>query len=286
MSQSIRSFFAANNLFTPDGRRQIKRTLLSSGSAASRYANTMPQKDPSDFSGWRMGSFISCIMVGICFLTNIIFLGYVLKFKAHEGTGVLFSGNCARVKALDRWLHLSINMIGTALMASSNYKMQCLSAPTRNEANLSRSNRSWLDIGVPSVRNLWHISRIRVVLWILLAASSLPLHLLWNIALVATLQTNEYAVAVVPNDYELSLRYDLDGLRYNCNSSLPGLNASGYYDVSCIMITLSDTNTLTRLEPPECIEQYGKKLQSDWSNLLVVTKTTTADNLDCWFHLI
>jgi hypothetical protein len=73
---------------------------------------------------------------------------------------------------------LLINALSTILLSASNYTMQCLSAPTRSEVDDAHSTGKWLDIGVPSVRNLGRIARKRVILWWLLGASSLPLHLL------------------------------------------------------------------------------------------------------------
>ncbi len=56
--------------------------------------------------------------------------------------------------------------------------MQRLSAPTRQEVDKAHGAGTWLDIGIPSVRNVRRISWERRNLWILLALSSLPLHLL------------------------------------------------------------------------------------------------------------
>lgn len=56
--------------------------------------------------------------------------------------------------------------------------MQRLSAPTRQEVDRAHRAGRWLDIGAPSVKNLWSIGKTRLLIWILLAISSLPLHLL------------------------------------------------------------------------------------------------------------
>lgn len=71
-------------------------------------------------------------------------------------------------------------MLGTGILAASNYTMQVLSAPTRTEVNKAHKKRDWVEIGVPGLRNLWggRIKRERVVVWTLLLVSSLPLHLL------------------------------------------------------------------------------------------------------------
>ena len=55
--------------------------------------------------------------------------------------------------------------------------MQCLSAPTRKEVDEAHAKGKWLDIGVPSVRNLTNIAKPRVGMWLGLALTSLPLHL-------------------------------------------------------------------------------------------------------------
>ena len=42
----------------------------------------------------------------------------------------------------------------------------------------AHENNTWLDIGIQSFRNLMKIRKVRVVLWVLLAVSSIPLHLM------------------------------------------------------------------------------------------------------------
>ena len=55
---------------------------------------------------------------------------------------------------------------------------QCLAAPTREDIDKAHQAKRWLDIGVPSSRNLKQISWKRLVLWVILVFSSLPLHLM------------------------------------------------------------------------------------------------------------
>jgi len=77
-----------------------------------------------------------------------------------------------------------IIILSTVLFPTSNYTMQCLSSPSRDEMKYTHAERRWLDIGVPRVRNLpWP----RIILWRILAISTIPLHLLWNSAVFSTL---------------------------------------------------------------------------------------------------
>jgi len=133
----------------------------------------------SRFTGWRFGVLNFAILASVVFLIN--FVAMVSGLAATSGAkGVFFDGDCDHVKRLNTGLHLGINILSTILLAGSNYTMQCLSAPTRSEVDSAHSRKPsvYLDVGVPGIRNLGHISRRRAVLWAALGLSSLPLHLL------------------------------------------------------------------------------------------------------------
>ena len=63
-------------------------------------------------------------------------------------------GDCGKMKRLDLGLHLLINILSTILLGASNYSMQCLTAPTRQDIDQAHHDNSWMDIGVPSVKNI------------------------------------------------------------------------------------------------------------------------------------
>lgn len=89
----------------------------------------------------------------------------------------LYRGDCS---VTDNWtigMHLVINVLSTALLAASNYVMQCLSAPSRTDVDRSHSRHTWLDIGTFSARNFFAMGAKRKVLWVSLLVSSLPIHL-------------------------------------------------------------------------------------------------------------
>ena len=267
---TTRSFMTAHNPITQRGRKQIKRTFLSSGPAASRYATPIRNEKPGQFSGWRMGLLVSCIAVGVCMLINVIFTIYALAIDhAPGGIGTLFMGNCDRVKSLDLWMHVALNMLGMALLGASNYTMQCLSSPNREEIDTAHSKGIWLDIGVPSMRNLRHISWRKVVLWWLLLTTSFTLHMLWNSAIFSTLQANDYAVIVVARNF-------LQDKDLDCSSASEDVQ---YSDVVCSMYAAARAESgsninLTRLDVKDCIDHYANKMQGQWSNVLVVSNTT------------
>jgi hypothetical protein len=132
--------------------------------------------------GWRFtiinGAILSCIVFILNLTATIIAhnRGTIEDGPSYGKT--LYQGDCKKVKNLGIIAHLFINLFSTILLSASNYAMQCLSAPTREEVDQAHAKSMWLDIGVLSIRNLRNINKKRSVLCMLLGLSSLPLHLL------------------------------------------------------------------------------------------------------------
>jgi len=133
-------------------------------------------------SGWRFGILMGKIAACVTLIINIAIFAAVSARKEtvrYAGTGkALYEGNCDKVRRVNIGLHLIINLLSSLLLSASNHGMQYLSAPTREEVDRAHAKRSWLNIGVMSVSNIGSISGKRVLLWLTLAVSSLPLHLL------------------------------------------------------------------------------------------------------------
>ncbi|KAJ4993561.1 hypothetical protein SVAN01_01109 [Stagonosporopsis vannaccii] len=213
------------------------------------------------FSGWRFGILNFATWASIVFLVNLIVT--IWASVAHRATeGILREGDCGRIKATNSGVHVLINVLSTILLSGSNYCMQCLSAPTRREIDKAHGKREWLDVGVPSFRNLIRIGRLRVFLWLLLAVSSLPLHLLYNSAVYASISANSY------NGFVVSQTFVDDPVCQNCTNVMPlsELYSSQFND---LWAKLRD-GSLQRLEPAECIDAYGIPIQSSRRNLFVV----------------
>jgi hypothetical protein len=128
-------------------------------------------------AGWRFGAINCAVWASVVFIINFVVTIWASVHNKTRGN-LLYQGDCDKVDQLNTGVHLIINFLSTVLLSSSNYAMQCLSAPTRNDVDKAHAKRVWLDIGVPSIHNLRRISRKRALLWALLGLSSLPLHLL------------------------------------------------------------------------------------------------------------
>ena len=144
-----------------------------------------------------MGVTLCAFTAGTVLAINIfITIWGSAKFGVHGSLVTLQDGDCSKSKQLSLWLHLAINILSTLLLGASNYCMQCLSSPSRPEIDRAHSQNIWLDIGVPSVRNLRRVSWNKIILWWLFAISTIPLHLLYNSAVFSTIGANEYEVFI------------------------------------------------------------------------------------------
>ena len=129
--------------------------------------------------GWRAAATASCIVAILVLTANIAATLWVTTtYPVKQRMGTVFCGSCAQAKRTNNWLQASINVVSSILLGASNFFMQCLSAPTRAEVDRAHSQRTSLQIGVSTIRNLYAVSGDRTVLWIVLGLAALPLHFL------------------------------------------------------------------------------------------------------------
>jgi hypothetical protein len=81
------------------------------------------------------------------------------------GFEVIYDGSCSVTKRWDTALHMLINIVSIAILAASNYTMQTLVAPSKEEVDEEHKKGRWLDIGTPSARNLFVVGWYRIWLW-------------------------------------------------------------------------------------------------------------------------
>ena len=127
-SLGILPFISAFNPFGTSGRSRIRKAIPRSGPAYERpqLQTTADQTEPGQKKrGWRLGTLVSCYAVAICLLLELVLLTYaLLQNRPRNGLGMLYEGNCEKVKRLSILLLLPLNLIGTVLISTSNYVMQ------------------------------------------------------------------------------------------------------------------------------------------------------------------
>ncbi|KEY73995.1 hypothetical protein S7711_02589 [Stachybotrys chartarum IBT 7711] len=145
---------------------------------------------------------IQIVLIGLILFTNLsLTIFAVSSYGSNEGVSIIYQGDCSTVRSLDQWLHLLINLLATGMLSASNYCMQLQAAPTRGDVDRAHGNGTWLAIGIPSLRNLRYIGGWRRFSWVLLAFSSVPIHLIYNSAVFQSLSSHNYTVAVVKDSF-------------------------------------------------------------------------------------
>jgi hypothetical protein len=108
----------------------------------------------------------SCFTLGsmIC-ITNLVLtlVSWIHVGVSNDQISTIFEGDCRTATRLDTGLHVLINIMSTLLLSASNLALQLVVSPTRHDVDVAHKKGVWLDIGVPSFRNLWHISRSSVI---------------------------------------------------------------------------------------------------------------------------
>lgn len=163
--------------------------VLEKYGSVKRFEPWFPNVNPehSQAKTWRTWRSQRGVVLWGCFLTTssvavinlILAIWTWLHFETtSDGVVELYRGGCTVVKRANFLAHIVINVLGTLLFGASNLTLQILVAPTRSEVDQAHAKGIWLDIGVPSVRNLFGISKFRVILWSFLAITSIPIHFL------------------------------------------------------------------------------------------------------------
>ncbi|KAI1293215.1 hypothetical protein F5Y03DRAFT_388007 [Xylaria venustula] len=142
-------------------------------------------------TGWKKAAKVNCT---ILIIVSLILVGLSIAVIANNNFNVIFilgadcDGNL--VSAVNIALHLLINIVSTLVvcpqLASSNFFMQVLNAPSREEINIVHSKGSWVGIGVPSVRNIFLVTKFKAWCWVALLISSIPIHVLFNSTIFET----------------------------------------------------------------------------------------------------
>jgi hypothetical protein len=126
-------------------------------------------------TGWRGGVAINtAISFAILVATIVCLTLAVARAQMLGGEMAIFVGGCRRASQISWGLLAAINILVVVLVAIANYIFQILGSPTRAEVAAQHDMKRWLDIGIPSVRNLRAVSggRVLVVVIILVAALS------------------------------------------------------------------------------------------------------------------
>ncbi|KAI0137809.1 hypothetical protein F4776DRAFT_670802 [Hypoxylon sp. NC0597] len=154
-------------------------------------------------TGWKQAAKVNCTILVAMSVTLIgCLITVTTKVGGVEHTLSFYDGDCdgGSVSQVNMVLHLLINIISTLVVTSSNFFMQVLNSPSREELNTAHFKGSWMGIGIPSVRNAFSVSRFKTWCWICLLMSSIPIHLLFNSTIFQSDQRNSDFHMTIANE--------------------------------------------------------------------------------------
>ncbi|KAG0124857.1 hypothetical protein HOY82DRAFT_633202 [Tuber indicum] len=268
-------------------RKSASLELLTIGSKSirGRWISFSSIWKPVWYTGWHSGVLTCAASVVIVLFINISLTIYAAtnpEYKMEGGVGTLYSGSCDKSKTIGMWLHLGINVLSTLLLSGSNYTQQCLAAPTRSEIDAAHAKRRWMDIGVPSVRNLFLIKSERVFLWIAIGITSIPLHLLYNSAVYNSIAANNFVITLVTENhfetgsYSNKTKAVLDF--YQEFKNITNRSPHSISDVQLYSSVLEQYSTRSQdyesLTPSKCVKLYNTDFVSNRRNLFLITNHT------------
>ncbi|KAK0111543.1 hypothetical protein ONS95_001896 [Cadophora gregata] len=228
-------------------------------------------RNPSH-SRWHFGVKCGILIVLTVLIINLAIAIYSgIHFPLSGGLATVYTGACSNSKKYSLWAHLGINALGTLLLGASNYCQQCLCAPTREDIDRAHARKDWLDVGVPSFRNLWsgRLAGKRVRLWWVLAISSVPIHWIYNSAMFESLAGQMYSVAYVSEEFVSGPQYTPFVQRYS--NIFPGSTDIDLNNNTLLELRSAMTS-FERLSPSDCVKAYGVQVPVGRRDLVIVTK--------------
>lgn len=256
---------------------------------------TTRSKDESRLSGWRRLAVFNITLLGIF---TIVFIGFIIaasiRLNGIRGPIIFYTGDCKAGSGASRvstGLHLVINIAASCILASSNYFMQVLNAPSRAEIDRSHARGKALEIGYPAWGNAFKVSRAKTIAWAVLLLSSVPIHLLFNSTIFETdYRERDFQLTIASEGFVDGAQYFFPGASLAVFSSV---DSYGYIDgsfssssggkgtISSYLENSENAKNITyaaangarwsKLEPTSCAKLYATcRGLTEYSNVVVV----------------
>ena len=108
----------------------------------------------ADYSqGWRFGVLCSTFLGTAIGIVNLVFTIWTFTVpvdgvSVYNSVVTIYEGNCSTINRGNTFIKLAVSIFATLLFAGSNYCMQVLSSPTREEINKAHRHHTWLTVGL------------------------------------------------------------------------------------------------------------------------------------------
>ncbi|KAH7386855.1 hypothetical protein DE146DRAFT_791945 [Phaeosphaeria sp. MPI-PUGE-AT-0046c] len=252
-----------------------RRILPASLYSTMRLLKTAQSAWNGQFYGWRGGMAGFTILASIILVFNISALVWTATHLDNGHYATILVGTNDHISNISSWMHLCINILSIALLAGSNYCMQCLSSPARAEIDAAHTRGSYLNIGSISWRNILSTRKRRVCLMLLLSVSSVAMPPLYDTSLLMTTSLYRYTSALVTSDHKVVSYGDFPFRNISIPLSYSGEDRSSrlrHIEVVLANNEIWNSSLWENITATECAG-YGY-LQTDRSTLLIMFNGT------------
>ncbi|KAI1383081.1 uncharacterized protein F4822DRAFT_422100 [Hypoxylon trugodes] len=256
--------------------------------------------------GWRRTGIFSIISTLSC---GIVLLVWFVRAIQQEGSSVystttIFEGNCVKAKRFGLLIHAFLIIVSSLILASFRFFMQILSSPSRAEIDRAHSELRSLEIGVSSIKNLRYVSWIKTVAWVVLLASSIPIHLFFNSSIFETIfQGSDWRLTIASSSFSSqevsffppgaslmnagipSTGWDSSTHNHAECSKMSGFGEhvalTEYWDRSSLVNlkitkTANESKLWNNMTSQECLEEYAScKPRNKYRDVVIVVDTGT-----------
>lgn len=235
-------------------------------------------------SNWKGTAIIGASIAGTALLLNILVLIWaVAALPKVNGFAIVYTGSDEVVRRIDVAVKLIINIVSTAILLSSSRCTQYLCAPTRKDIDKAHCQGTWLDVGVRSWRNFAATRGWRMWTIIVLLVSSIPIHIIYNSTVVATVAAQDFVAITVDSSFTTGHSWNTSTLLPLWNTSIlsPVYNRTAQEELELVAQELQRVvveKGLTKYGATECSYLYATEFQSRFGNLLIVSPDLNNSN--------
>jgi hypothetical protein len=228
-------------------------------------------------------------LTALVLLINVGWFAWAWRhYGVENGYGTIQQGDCDASQSLNRWLHLAINVLSTGVLLGSSSFLIAASAPSRQEILNAHQKGQFVSVGLFSLRNFSHIASRKVLLCIILALTSVPLHLFYNSVIFSVLSGNDYYWGVVTEDFLSGAPFNLTAAQANVPEDFPvfspetNITLDGptalYFIANYTLMQQDAGQTYERLSNLDCLKAYSQKLIPNRRNLVLVSSHQNSSN--------
>ncbi|KAI0116976.1 hypothetical protein F4814DRAFT_459219 [Daldinia grandis] len=243
---------------------------------------------------WRRTGSVNIALALTCGISLLVCLIISLKQPGSSlnTSTIIFEGSCDDSSNINIALHLVLNLLSTGILASSNYFMQIVSAPSRNEIDKAHMFLYSLDIGIPSNKNIQFMSHFKKTCWVVLLLSSFPIHLFFNSTIFETrYEGSDWHATIATESFTRGAHYFAPGASLELPvpfspEDLDGTNHSDGFELPEFLQDINRAATYgggwTLMDPLTCYTEYTACQPKNQYRDVVMVVDSGANNKKGW----